>query len=259
MRPLLTIEHLSKTFPGQRALDDVSLEVGAGQTHALVGQNGSGKSTLIKILAGYHQPTGDSSAVLHLDGADVPLVLGDGEAAARAGVRFVHQDLGLVGNMSSVENIALGTGYTTRRRRIDWKAEVARVERELADIGFGDIPVTAPVDSLAPSQRTAVAVARALRNWESGATLLVLDEPTASLPGADVERLFEAIRRLKARGVSILYVSHHLDEVFQIADVVTVLRDGRNVASVAIDAVNHDSLIELMIGHRIQRDRKSVV
>jgi ribose transport system ATP-binding protein len=255
MRPLLTIEHLSKTFPGQRALDDVSLEVGAGQTHALVGQNGSGKSTLIKILAGYHQPTGDSSAVLHLDGADVPLVLGDGEAAARAGVRFVHQDLGLVGNMSSVENIALGTGYTTRRRRIDWKAEVARVERELADIGFGDIPVTAPVDSLAPSQRTAVAVARALRNWESGATLLVLDEPTASLPGADVERLFEAIRRLKARGVSILYVSHHLDEVFQIADVVTVLRDGRNVASVAIDAVNHDSLIELMIGHRIQRGR----
>ena len=255
MGPLLTIEHLSKTFPGQRALDDVSLEVGIGQTHALVGQNGSGKSTLIKILAGYHQPTGESTAVLHLDGVDVPLTLGDGDAAAKAGVRFVHQDLGLVGNMSSVENIALGTGFTTRRRRIDWKAEVARVQRELAAIGFGDIAVSAPVDSLAPSQRTAVAVARALRNWEAGATLLVLDEPTASLPGADVERLFEAIRRLKARGVSILYVSHHLDEVFQIADVVTVLRDGRNIASLAIGDVDHDSLIELMIGHRIERGR----
>ncbi len=250
MQPLLTIEHLSKVFPGQVALDDVSLEIRPGSTHALVGQNGSGKSTLIKILAGYHAPEPGYTAVL--DGAN--LRLGDGHAAAAAGIRFVHQDLGLVNTMDAVENIAMGVGYTTRRGgRIDWRADVKQTLGDLFVLGFDDFDVRTPVGMLAPSQKTAVALARAMRGWENGARLLVLDEPTASLPGADVERLFEAIRRVKERGVAILYVSHHLDEVFEIADEVSILRDGRRVTTKPTADLDHERLIELMIGHKLER------
>lgn len=260
MQPLLTITHLSKAFPGQVALDDVDLVLHAGSTHALVGQNGSGKSTLIKILCGYHQPTGEPTAMYHSKGDDVgsPLTMGDARSAAAAGIRFVHQDLGLVGGLNAVENISMGVGYTTGfGGRIDWKADTRRAKAALVDLGFTDIDVTVPVMFLAPSQKTAVAIARALHGWEQGANLLVLDEPTASLPGADVERLFAAVRRLKEKGVAILYVSHHLDEVFAIADEVTVLRDGKRVATRSVDELDHDKLIELMIGHRLERKRQT--
>ncbi len=260
MPALLTIEGLSKSFPGQVALDDVDLVINAGRTHALVGQNGSGKSTLIKILCGYHQPTGESRATYHgepVRRGNVELTLGDARSAALAGIRFVHQDLGLVDTLSAVENIAMGVGYTTKRGRIDWRSDTARAEQDLAALGFTDFDVRVPVGQLAPSQKTAVAIARALHGWEDDANLLVLDEPTASLPGADVERLFAAIRLLKERGVAILYVSHHLDEVFAIADEVTVLRDGRRVATLPVGELDHDKLIELMIGHRLERRRQS--
>ena len=257
--PVLRIEGLTKVFPGQVALDDVDLVVEQGSTHALVGQNGSGKSTLIKILCGYHQPTGEPRAWVQPPGADQPraLTLGDASAAEGAGIRFVHQDLGLVDMLSAAENIALGVGYASRGRwRIDWKANSRRAAAALADLDFHDVPVDVPVAALAPSQKTAVAIARALEGWQDGASLLVLDEPTASLPGADVERLFRAVRRLKERGVAILYVSHHLDEVFAIADQVTVLRDGRRVITQGIGDLDHDRLIELMIGHRIVRKQQ---
>jgi len=256
---VLRIEHLTKVFPGQVALDDVDLAVGQGSTHALVGQNGSGKSTLIKILCGYHQPTGEPRAWVHPPGSAAPreLTLGDGAAAATAGIRFVHQDLGLVDMLSAAENISLGVGYQNHGRwRINWRANSRRAEEALAELDFHDVPVDMPVGALAPSQKTAVAIARALVGWDEGASLLVLDEPTASLPGADVERLFRAVRRLKERGVAILYVSHHLDEVFAIADEVTVLRDGRRVVTQPIAELDHDRLIELMIGHTIERKQQ---
>jgi ribose transport system ATP-binding protein len=244
----LRIEHLSKTFTGQRALNDVSLTVAPGEVHALVGQNGSGKSTLIKILAGYHQPDGGGSAWVD----DTPLTLGDGTAAATAGIRFVHQDLGLVASVSAVENLALTAGYRTGfGRRIKWHEEREAAEAALMALGV-DIDVKAPVASLPPSQRTAIAIARALVGWENGAKLLILDEPTATLPGDDVQRLFEVIHRLKARGVSILYVSHHLDEVFELADRVSVLRDGNLVACTEVKSLDHDGLIELIVGHTLE-------
>ncbi len=247
---LLVARHLSKTFPGQVALNDIDIAIDAGRTHALVGQNGSGKSTFIKVLAGYHQPDEGSEAELNGE----PFELGDGNAAHAAGIRFVHQDLGLVNTMSAVENISMGVGYTMRRfHRIDWPADTRRAKQGLVALGFDDVDVTVPVGRLAPSQKTAVALARALNGWQDQAHLLVLDEPTASLPGDDVERLFEAIRILKSRGVAILYVSHHLDEVFEIADDVTVFRDGRRVATVATASIDHGGLVELMIGHRLER------
>lgn len=250
MTEVLRIDHLSKTFPGQVAISDVSVAVEAGEVHALVGQNGSGKSTLIKVLAGYHQPDPDG-AQAWVNG--VPLTLGDGPAAAAAGIRFVHQDLGLVGSINAIENIALTAGYQTGRGgRIRWREESARTREALAGLGLTDIDVKAPIATLPPSQRTGVAIARALVGWENGATLLVLDEPTATLPGEDVQRLFEVVHRLKERGVSILYVSHHLDEVFELADRVTVLRDGQRIATVPVGELDHMGLVELIVGHHIE-------
>jgi energy-coupling factor transporter ATP-binding protein EcfA2 len=127
VHPLLTIEHLTKAFPGQVALDDVNLTINSGSTHALVGQNGSGKSTLIKVLAGYHQPSGDAATAFmhaHGDRPEMHLQLGDARSADAAGIRFVHQDLGLVDAISSVENLALGGGYDTSFGRIHWKREI---------------------------------------------------------------------------------------------------------------------------------------
>ena len=249
MGDVLRIEHLSKTFPGQVALSDVDLDVAAGEVHALVGQNGSGKSTLIKVLAGYHQP--DPGGAAWVNGE--PLTLGDGHAATGAGIRFVHQDLGLVGAVNAVENLALTVGYRTSfGGRIRWREERRVTRKALADLGLEDVDIRAPIDALPPAQRTSVAIARALVGWEENAHLLILDEPTATLPGDDVRRLFEVIHRLKAKGVSILYVSHHLDEVFELADRVTVLRDGRLVATRPVKGLDHDGLIELIVGHRLE-------
>ena len=247
---MLKVRDLSKTFPGQVALRSFDLELTAGRTHALVGQNGSGKSTFIKILAGYHQPDPGASAEL----AGRSLTLGDAKAAGDAGIRFVHQDLGLVGTLSAVENIAMAVGYVTHRRgRINWSANTKRAHDGLQALGFRDINVSVPVGLLTPSQKTAVALTRAMFDWEQHAHLLVLDEPTASLPGADVSRLFDAIRLMKERGVAILYVSHHIEEVFAIADDVSILRDGQRVATMATSDLDTEQLIELMIGHRLER------
>jgi ribose transport system ATP-binding protein len=247
---VLRIEHLSKTFPGQVALNDVSLDVTAGEVHALVGQNGSGKSTLIKVLAGYHQPD-PGPATASVSGR--PLTLGEGHAATDAGIRFVHQDLGLIGTQNAVENIALTAGYQTGlARHIRWRAEAARTREALEGLGLGHVDINVPVDSLPPSHRTAIAIARALVGWEEGASMLILDEPTATLPGDDVERLFEVIHRLRERGVSILYVSHHLDEVFELADRVTILRDGAKVGTFPVGELDHMRLVELIVGHQIE-------
>jgi ribose transport system ATP-binding protein len=258
----LKIEQLSKTFPGQAALIDVDLEVIAGEVHALVGQNGSGKSTLIKVLAGYHQPDAGSSAWVNETDhkAGQPLSLGDGSAAAAAGIRFVHQDLGLVGSVSTVENLALTAGYETGAgRRILWGEATRRASEAMASLGLPDFDVKAPVASLSAAQKTTVAIARALDGWERNVSLLVLDEPTATLPGQDVTRLFDVIHRLKARGISILYVSHHLDEVFALADRVTVLRDARRVATVPVAELSHGSLIELIVGRTLEQTTASAV
>ena len=181
----LRIEHLSKTFPGQVALDDVALDVGAGEVHALVGQNGSGKSTLIKILAGYHQPD-PATVQAWVDGR--PLSLGDGQAATDArhplrppGSRARrHAERGREPRLDGRLHDRVRRTHPLAATRPDGTRDA------LEALGLADIDVKAPVDSLPPSHRTAVAIARALVGWEDGASLLVLDEPTATLPGDDV-------------------------------------------------------------------------
>jgi ribose transport system ATP-binding protein len=240
----LRVRNVSKTFGAQRALSGVDLEIARGEIHALVGQNGCGKSTLVKILAGYHEPDPGAEAEV----AGEPFTLGSSAAARTAGLRFVHQDLGLVERMSVADNFRL-SGAGRRLVPLHRSAERADARRAFATLGY-DISPRAMVSSLAESERTAVAVARALDHFES-VPLLVLDEPTASLPGPEVERLFAALRRIAASGTAILFISHHLDEVLGLADQVTVLRDGRRVGTVHVGELSHDSLVELMLGRQL--------
>lgn len=248
--PALCVKHLSKTFPGQRALIDLTFELAAGEVHALLGQNGSGKSTFVKLLSGYHQPDPGATAAI----AGESFQLGDSAASETAGLRFVHQDLGLVLDVDAVENYALGHGYETGRGgRIMWSEEVRRTREALARLGY-DIDVRRPLRELTMSERTGVAIARAIRGWEEEARVLVLDEVTASLPGPEVGRVFDVIRRLRAHGVAVIYVSHRLDEVFAIADRVTVLRDGREVATLPVAHLDHDALVEMIVGRVLLAD-----
>jgi ABC-type sugar transport system ATPase subunit len=231
---LLQVRGLSKTFPGLKALDDVSLEVASGEIVALVGQNGSGKSTLVKVLAGVHQPDPGAEIVLGEEG--------------RAGLHFIHQDLGLVGQLSTIENFDLG--HSLGRSALmpaPVRAEARRAEELVA--GFGaQIDVYAPVERLSSAERAIVAIARALDGWEHDHNVLVLDEPTAPLHGDEVDRLFVAVRRVAERGAGVIFISHRLDEVMNIADRVVCLRDGKLIADVPRGGYDHDDLVELIAG-----------
>jgi ribose transport system ATP-binding protein len=224
----LQLRHVTKSFGEQPALKDVDLSVAYGEVHALLGQNGSGKSTLIKLLSGYHQP--DAGAEAELDGR--PFQLGSTHAARAAGLRFVHQDLALVLPLSILDNMMLGRPYPVGLGgRIRWRVAADRASGYLRQVGVA-ADVRSPVGSLSMSERSAVAIARALSDTGHGRLLIVLDEPTAALPADDVDRLLQAIGRLRAEGHGVLLVSHHLGEVLDVADRITVLRDGRVAASV---------------------------
>lgn len=242
--PVLEITGLSKTFPGTVALNDVTIDIADGEIHALVGQNGSGKSTLIKVLAGYHKP--DPGSALRLCGE--PLT--HDAITDHHRLRFVHQDLGLFLELSAVDNLALRSEFITSAGRIDWRGQVHLTWQLLADFGV-DLDVRRPLSSATPIQRTVVAIAAALAGWEGGAGLLVLDEPTAVLPPAEANHLLEVVNRVRARGTSVLYVSHRLDEVLTVADRVTVLRDGMVVATRPTAGLHPDDLATLMAGDEV--------
>ena len=245
--PLLSLVDVTKRFPGQVALAGARLDVAPGEVHALLGQNGSGKSTLIKVLAGYY--TADDFGAATMGGT--AFKLGSTAEAERLGMRFIHQNLGLVEGMSAVENCALSRGFPTGRAwRIHWQAERRRVGRLLEQFGV-DVDPNQPIGKLKPAERTMVAIVRALQDWDESVRLLVLDEPTATLPAGDVRRLFEVVRRVTAAGIGVLFVSHRLDEVFEIADRVTVLRDGRTVLTQDIGSLDRDRLISAMIGGEV--------
>ncbi|MDQ0746782.1 ribose transport system ATP-binding protein [Streptomyces africanus] len=215
--PLVRIRGLGKRFGGTVALAGVDLDVHAGSVLALLGPNGAGKSTLIKVLAGVHAA---DTGQITVDG--MPL----GSPAASRSMSFIHQDLGLVEWMTVAENIALTTGYARRTGLISWRRTRERCVDALRIVA-GQLDPDAPVSGLAPAERSLVAIARALA---ARAKLIVLDEPTARLPAADSARLFAVLHDLRDRGHAILYVSHRLDEVYEVADTFAVLRDGRLVS-----------------------------
>ncbi len=237
----LFFDQVAKSFGGTKALRGVSLRINRGEIVALLGENGAGKSTLIKILGGIYSP--DSGQVL-VDGRPYSHV--SGKVTAKQAVAFIHQDLGLIEWMSVAENIALAVGYPRRAGRIDWPATEERARAALALVE-ADFAPTARISSLTRTEKSLVAIARALA---VECDFLVLDEPTASLPADEVARLFAALRPLKAKGVGMIYVSHRLDEVFQIADRVAVLRDGKMAGMRDIGHTVAEDLVGLIVGRK---------
>jgi ribose transport system ATP-binding protein len=240
---LLTFENITKRFGGTTALRDVSLHLDAGEVLALLGENGAGKSTLIKSLAGIHAP-------------DEGQILFKGETYnhrpprpnEKQRVAFIHQDLGLIEWMSVAENVGLAQGFSRRRGLIDWRGTEARAVAAMAMVGC-DFDPSRRVQSLSRTEKSLVAIARALA---AEADVLVLDEPTASLPADEVERMFAVLRGLRSRGVGMIYVSHRLDEIFRIADRVAVLRDGRLVGEKPVRDTTPAELVNMIVGREVR-------
>ena len=240
----LELRNVQKSFGPARALVDVSVRASAGAVHAVLGENGAGKSTLMKILSGAEQP---DLGELRLDGA--PFRASTPEAARRQGVSIVYQEPLFCADMTVRENILLGS-EPTRRLFIDLRrgSEIAR--RALAQVGAAEsLGLETLLRRLSPPDRQLVSIARALANDDC--KVLILDEPTSALTGADTERLFEIVRRLSASGVTVLYISHFLEEVERIASEYTVLRDGRSVAAGLVAETTRSELVALMAGRTV--------
>ncbi|MDQ1082723.1 MULTISPECIES: sugar ABC transporter ATP-binding protein [Microbacterium] len=232
---LLNVSGLTKSFYATRAVDDVSFSVDQGEIVALLGENGAGKSTVIKMLADVYKP--DAGEITILGAAATPTV--------RKQISFVHQNLGLIEWMTVAENIALGLGYPRNKLGLISKHRMnAQAAEVLASIGGGIDPEQRIFD-LPRAERSLLAIARGL---VSKPKLLVLDEPTASLPAADVERLFSVLRTLRDSGVGMIYVSHRLDEVYQISQRAVVMRNGRVVADRPVSQISPEELVELIVG-----------
>lgn len=254
--PALRLEGLSKTFGSAKALDGVHLELSPGEVHGLVGRNGSGKSTLIKILSGFHTP--DPGARLEIGGVDVPLPLVSAESS-RQGLAFVHQDLGLLPDMTVLDNVRVGRFGTGKGWRIRWGRERAVVGAALERFGV-DVAPDVLVGELGEVDRALVAIVRGFLDLEAGAVegtrlgggILVLDEPTAYLPRDSAEQLFSTVRSVADAGTAVVFVSHRLPEVMDLTDRTTVLRDGKNVGTVATANCEEDELIELILGGQIE-------
>jgi ribose transport system ATP-binding protein len=241
---LLELHDIEKRFGATRALAGVSLTLARGRVHALLGENGAGKSTLVAIVAGALAPDGGA---MRLSGA--PFAPRSPAEARAAGVAYVPQEPELCDHLDVAENVLLGC-EPARLGVIARPRAHALARAALAELGAADrLPLGTPAARLGPGDRQLVAIARALGRTE-GCTLLVLDEPTASLTAADTERMFAAVGRLRERGLGILYISHFLDEVHRIADGYTVLRDGRSVASGRMAEVTPEALVAHMIGDR---------
>ncbi|TPQ22901.1 sugar ABC transporter ATP-binding protein [Streptomyces sporangiiformans] len=247
--PLVRIRGLSKRFGGTRALAGVDLDIHGGSVLALLGPNGAGKSTLIKVLAGvHHADEGEVTVAGHRLGTD---------AASRC-MSFIHQDLGLVEWMTVAENIALSTGYARggrQRTLISWRRTRERCTEVLRTVA-GHLDPDARIADLAPAERSLVAIARALA---TRAELIVLDEPTASLPAADCARLFDVLHSLRDRGHGILYVSHRLDEVYAVADTFAVLRDGRLVSHGPLAGHSLTRLVHDIVGFELTAHRPAAL
>ena len=257
--PALEFRNLSKTFGGQHALAGVDFQLRRAEVHGLLGQNGSGKSTLIKVLAGYHAP--DPGSELFVHGARVPLPLPAGRFRA-LGISFVHQNLGLIPSLTVVENLLLGRMAASNSLAVAWRQESARARGVFARFGLSLDP-DADVAKLSAVERALLAIVRAVddmrdatRAGEPG--VLVLDEPTPFLPKHDVDRLFALIRAIVAEGAGVIFVSHDVDEVLEITDRATVLRDGRVAGTIATRQATKDDLVQLIIGRALAPAAPSV-
>jgi len=241
MASLLEMHDIRKSFPGVLALDGVSLEVGEAEIHALVGQNGAGKSTLIKILTGAYRR--DSGSIMF---AGQPVDFATPQAAQNAGISTIYQEVNLVPLRSVAENIFLGR-EPRRMGLLDWRRMNAEAKRLLADFDI-HVDVSEPLGTYNIAVQQMVAIARAV---SVRAKLVVMDEPTSSLDTGEVEVLFRVIRQLKSQGVSVIFITHRLDELYQVCDQVTILRDGRTVYTGEMGSLSKLELVARMIGKNL--------
>ena len=239
--PVLRMTGVSKSFGATRALDDVSFELGRGEVHALIGENGAGKSTMMKVLSGAIVP---DAGRMEIDGQPyAPSGPGDG---LRCGVSMIYQELNLAPHLTVEENVMLGREVHTAGW-LDRRAMSAKVREVLALVHHPEISPDVRVDRLSVGAKQLVEIARALINR---ARILVMDEPTSSLTQEDSQRLFELIRGLRDQGVSVIYISHFLEEIQRVADTYTVLRDGRSVGSGTMEGTSLEDIIQLMVGQK---------
>jgi rhamnose transport system ATP-binding protein len=246
---LLKVDSITNSFGAVQALKGVSFDLRAGEVHALIGENGAGKTTLIKIITGALQPDWSDSGALFINGQR--MVENSPSLAKRLGVAAIYQQPALFPDLSVAENLALGLERGGLWRRVNWRERSARARELLGRIGARIDPNT-PAGSLTMPEQQLVEIARALGSSpESGAKILIMDEPTASLTDRETERLFKVIAELREQGVGVIYISHRLEELFKIVDRVTVLRDGETVATRAINEIDQAEMIRLMVGREL--------
>ena len=246
---LLQLRGITKRFPGVLALDGVDFALTAGEVHALVGENGAGKSTLIKIISGVHQP--DAGRIDYLG---TPVTFPTPRAAADRGITVIYQEVALFPDLTVLENLYVGAyprrpllRHSGRGRRVDWMAMRARAQDVAASLGV-KLDLEAPVHRLSAAQQQLVEIARAVLR---DARVIIMDEPTGPLTQQDAARLFSLIRQLRSRGVGIIYISHRLEEIFEVADRLTVLRDGRRIVAMPVGETTREMLIHHMVGRTL--------
>lgn len=241
---ILRIENITKTFPGVKALDDVCFQVKRGRIHALVGENGAGKSTLIKILAGIY--LNYEGSIFLNDKPYSPISPAD---AQKHGVSVVHQELKLCETLSITENIFLGN-LLYKKGLVDWEEMHRRAQNMIGDLGM-DLQVTRLVETLSVAQKQIVEICKAINH---DCQLLIMDEPSATLTDKELDMLFMIMKRLADQGVTIIYISHRMDEIFNLTDEITVLRDGQVIHTLPTDQCTRNELIKMMVGHSVDAD-----
>lgn len=240
----IKLENISKTFPGVKALDHINLTVKHGEVHALVGENGAGKSTLIKVLAGNYKP--DEGGKITIDGETFASLTP--ALSLRKGIVVIYQDFSLFPNLTVAENISITEEMEKKGACVSWKEMQSGARDALKKLGV-EIDVNVQLGELSTAKQQLVAIARALA---CQAKLIIMDEPTSTLSRGEVELLFNIIRELKKQNISVLFVSHKLEELFEIADTFTVIRDGQYIDARPREEMDNDTLISLMVGRKVE-------
>lgn len=241
---ILTLKNITKEFPGVKALDDVTINIERGTIHGLVGENGAGKSTLIKVLAGIYQP---NKGEIILDGK--PCRFNSPIEARRAGISVVHQEIKLAEPLSVAENMFLGN-VQLKNGLVDWKGMRRRAQEIVEDLGM-DIDINAQVSSLTVAKKQIVEIMHAINN---NSRILIMDEPSAVLTDRELEVMFRIVKQLRDEGITIIYISHRLDEIFGLCSNVSVLRDGCHIDTIPVASVDRQGLINMMVGREMGQE-----
>ncbi|MGO2333455.1 sugar ABC transporter ATP-binding protein [Providencia sp.] len=243
MMQLLALKDVSKTFPGVKALDNINLSLEKGEVHALLGENGAGKSTLMKVLCGIHKP---DSGKIFIEGQEY--VFHNYRDAIKAGIGIIFQEFSLIPYLNAFENIFLNRELKNKLGLLDRKLMREKSQSILADLGV-NINIDEPISHLSIAEQQFVEIAKAL---SLDAKILVLDEPTATLTPNEANHLFDVMRDLKSKGVGMFFISHHLEEIYEICDTISVLRDGQYIGSRKVDDTDLDVIIEMMVGREVE-------